>query len=149
MAQVEKQITINAPAEKVFGYLADLPRHSEWAKHPLKIEQTSEGQVGQGTTFRSVGHQFGRDNEDKLTVTEFVPNERIVFDCEASAGRLRHSFELQEADGGVQVKKTFEALESKFPFSLMLPILSMFAIPGDLAGDLQRIKGKLEESSPS
>lgn len=146
MARIEKQATINAPAEKVFSYLADFPRHSEWAQHELKIEQTSGEPVGQGTTFKSVGHAFGRDNEDKLTITEFVPNERIVFDCEASAGRLRHSFELQPPDGGVQLTKSFEALETRMPFTLLLPVLRAFVLPGALAADLRRIKEKVEGS---
>jgi len=144
---VEKQITINAPAEKVFSYLADLTRHSEWAQpgHRLEIEKTSDGPVGQGTVFRSVGHQFGR-NEDTVTITEYVPNQRIVYESAGNAGLMRHTFELAPAEGGVQVTKGFEAVQAKFPFSLFLPIVSAFVLPGALNGDLQRIKAKLEES---
>ena len=61
---IERQITINASLEKVFAYLADFTRHGEWAAHPLRIEQASQGPVGVGTSFTSVGHQFGRDTED-------------------------------------------------------------------------------------
>ena len=143
----EKQIVINAPAEKVFSYLADLTRHSEWAQpgHRLEIEKTSDGPIGQGTVFRSVGHQFGR-NEDTVTITEYVPNQRIVYQSDGKAGVMRHTFELTPADGGVQVTKGFEAVQAKFPFSLFLPIVSAFVLPGALNGDLQRIKAKLEES---
>ncbi len=75
----KQQITINAPAEKVFAYLADITKHPEWSKeeHKLQVEKTSQGPIGQGATFRSVGHQFGR-NEDTLTITEYVPSQRIV-----------------------------------------------------------------------
>ena len=150
MAGVEKQITIGAPAEKVFGYLADVPRHSEWAQpqHKLEIEKTSDGPVGQGTTFKSTGHQFGR-NEDTVTITEYVPNQRIVYESDGNAGLMRHSFELAPAEGGTRVTKGFEAVQAKFPFRLFLPVVSAFVLPGALNGDLQRIKEKLEESSPS
>ena len=143
----EKQITINAPAEKVFSYLADLTRHGEWAQaqHRLEIEKTSDGPIGQGTVFRSVGHQFGR-NEDTVTITEYVPNQRIVYESAGKAGLIRHSFDLAPAEGGVQVTKGFEAVQAKFPFSLFLPVVSAFVQPGALNGDLQRIKAKLEES---
>ena len=143
----EQQMVINAPAEKVFSYLADLTRHSEWAQpgHRLEIEKTSGGPIGQGTVFRSVGHQFGR-NEDTVTITEYVPNQRIVYESAGNAGLMRHTFELTPAEGGVQVTKGFEAVQAKFPFSLFLPIVSALVLPGALNGDLQRIKAKLEES---
>src|SRR3990172_6764766 len=120
----EQQMVINAPAEKVFSYLADLTRHSEWAQpgHRLEIEKTSDGPIGQGTVFRSVGHQFGR-NEDTVTITEYVPNQRIVYESAGKAGLIRHSFDLAPAEGGVQGTKGFEAVEAKFPFRLFLPIV--------------------------
>ena len=144
---VEKQITINAPADRVFSYLADVTRHSEWAQpgHRLEIEKTSDGPIGQGATFRSVGHQFGR-NEDTVTITEYVPNQRIVYQSAGNAGLIRHSFELAPAEGGVQVTKGFEPVKARFPFSVLLPIVSLFVLPGALGGDLQRIKAKVEGS---
>src|SRR3972149_3930304 len=143
----EKQIVINAPAEKVFSYLADLTRHSEWAQpgHRLEIEKTSGGPIGQGTVFRSVGHQFGR-NEDTVTITEYVPNQRIVYESAGNAGLMRHTFELTPAEGGGQGTRGFEAVQAEFPFSLFLPIVSAFVLPGALSGDLQRIKAKVEGS---
>ena len=142
-----QQITVQTAPEKVFTYLADLTRHGEWGKegHKLEIEKTSEGPVGKGSTFRSVGHQFGR-NEDTVTITEHVPNERIVYECEGNAGRIRHWFEISTGDGGVELTKGFEAVQAKFPFALFLPIASMFTLPGALKGDLERIKARLEGS---
>jgi uncharacterized protein YndB with AHSA1/START domain len=143
----EKSITINAPAEQVFAYVADITKHPEWAQpgHKLEIEKTSEGPVGQGSTFRSVGHQFGR-NEDTVTITEYAPNQRVVYEASGNAGLLRHTFELAPADGGSQLTKRFEAVQAKFPFSIFLPIVSAFVLPGALSGDLRRIKEKLEAS---
>ncbi len=142
---VEKQMVINAPVEQVFPYLADITRHAEWgqAGHKLEIEKTSEGPVGQGSTFRSIGHQFGR-NEDTVTITEYVPDQRIVYESEGSAGTIRHSFDLAPADGGVQVTKGFDVVQAKFPFSIFAPIVTAFLTPGNLQGDLQRIKEKIE-----
>ena len=143
---VEKTITINAPAEKVFGYIADFPRHSEWAQHKLRIEQTSQGPIGNGTTFKSVGHQMGRDSEDTVTITEFLANRKIAYEAEGKEGRFRHWIELQPGDGGTQVKKGFQVVKASFPFSLMMPIVTTFIVPGGLSGDLQRIKAKVEGS---
>ncbi len=140
-----QQITVQATPEKVFAYLADLTRHTEWAKegHKLEIEKTSEGPLGEGSVFHSVGYQFGR-NENTVTITEHVPNERIVYESEGNAGLIRHWFEISAGDDGVELTKGFEAVQAKFPFSLFLPIVSAFTLPGTLKGDLERIKAKLE-----
>lgn len=142
---IERQITIDAPAEKVFSYLADLTRHEEWAAHPLRIQQTSEGPVGPGTTFTSVGRQFGRDNEDKIIVTEIVPSEKIVFESEGRAGRFRHHFLLQEEDGGTRLTKGVELVKLSLLLRLLTPIVAVFRVTArGFDGDLERIKTKLE-----
>ena len=142
----EKQIVINASADKVFSYLAEFPRHSEWAQHKLKVEQTSQGPVGQGTTFKSVGHQFGRDNEDTVTITEFVPNQKIVYESMTKEGHFRHWVELKPADGGVQLAKGAQVLKMNFPLNVMFAIIGPFILPAGLNGDLKRIKAKVEGS---
>ncbi len=43
MPQAARQITISAPADRVFGYVADLTRHPVWAGHVTEIRQTSTG----------------------------------------------------------------------------------------------------------
>ncbi len=150
MSVTERQIEIKAPVEKVFGYLADFSRHPEWAEHDLKIEKTSEGPVGVGSTFSSVGHQMGRDNENKVSVVEFVANEKIVFGSEGERLRMRHHILTQPVDGGTRVTKGVEALQLPFPLSLLFPVLRLVGvIGGGLGGDLNRIKAKLEEGAPA
>lgn len=142
---VTKETTINAPVEQVFNYVADISRHGEWGKaeHKLEVKKTSDGPVGQGSTFQSVGHQFGR-NEDTVTITEYVPNQKVVYESEGSAGLIRHTFELTPGDGGVRVAKTFDAVKPKFPLSVLWPIVSTFLLPGNLQADLDHIKANLE-----
>ena len=141
----EQRITISAGAEAVFTYVADISKHGEWAAagHKLSVEKTSEGTVGQGSTFRSVGHQFG-ENIDTVTITEFVPNERVVYESEGKAGVIRHSFALTPSGDGVELTKTFDAITTKMPFTIFLPLAKLLTVPGGLRGDLERIKGKME-----
>ena len=147
MGRVEQSITINASPEAAFNYVADIDKHVEWAQpgHKLSIEKTSEGAVGQGSTFASVGHQFG-ENNDTVTITEFVPNERVVYESEGNAGVIRHSFELSASEEGVELTKTFDPVSTKMPFTILAPIAKLLSVPGTLRGDLGRIKEKLEAS---
>ena len=144
MAAIEKRTTIGVSAEKVFAYLADFPRHSEWADVPLKIEQTSDGPVGQGTTFKSVGHQLGRDFEGEVTITEFAPNEKLAFEAKGDAFHFRHHLLLHEEDGRTHLTKGTEPLRLSFPFSLLSPLLNTLILPRGLDADLRRIRAKLE-----
>ena len=147
MARVEQSMEISASPEAVFNYVADITKHSEWAQpgHKLAIEKTSEGPVGQGSTFSSVGHQFG-ENHDTVTIAEFVQNERVVYNAEGSAGVIQHSFELSASGDGVELTKTFDPLSTKMPFTIFAPIAKLLSVPGSLRGDLERIKEQLEAS---
>ena len=143
----QQQITINAPQEKVFNYLADISKHGEWGNpsQKLQVEKTSEGPIGQGSTFRSTGQQFGRQ-EDTVTITEYVPNQRIVFESQGKAGVLRHTIEIAPSGDGVAVTKGYEIVKAAFPFMLFVPIVTTFVAPGAIKSDLERIKAKMEGS---
>ena len=143
MPAIERSIQIQRPAAEVFAYLADFSRHHEWAAHRLEVQQTSEGSVSEGTTFRSIGHQGGLNFKNENVVTELVPNERIAFESEAAAGRFRNAFVLREDDGHTLLVKRVGVVRAK---ALLGPILALF-LPlagGALDKDLRRIKAKLE-----
>jgi len=48
MKRFEDQIDIAAPATRVFDYVADFTRHSEWAGNGLGVTKTSDGPVPWG-----------------------------------------------------------------------------------------------------
>lgn len=150
MPRVERHITVSTPPGKVFGYVSDFSRHPEWAAHSLRIQQTSEGPIGVGATFTSVGHQLGRDNEDRVTVTELAPAEKIVYECEGGGGLIRHWIALRRESDGTALSKGIEPLTLRFPFSVLFPVLNVAGVIGrGLDADLQRIKAKLEEAQPA
>lgn len=145
MAVIERQITINAPPERVFAYLSDISRHAEWAGHSLKVEKTSEGPVAVGSTFSTVGHQLGRDFEAEVRITELVSNEKLAFEAEGKDFHFSHHFLLRSENGGTRLTKGGEAKRLGFPFGLLLPLLSALGVVArGLDGDLQRIKARLE-----
>lgn len=143
MAIIERQTTVNAPAEKVFSYVSDIPRHGEWAAHKLEIEPSSQGQIAVGSSFNSVGHEMGT-HRGKVTVTELVPNSKLVYEAEDDTGRFRHHFMLEEEGGATRVTKGVEPLRLSLLFKILSPVALAFMVPRGLDGDLQRIKGKLE-----
>jgi uncharacterized protein YndB with AHSA1/START domain len=142
-----QSIAINAPQEAVFAYVADISKHGEWSNpsQKLQVEKTSEGSIGVGAAFKSTGEQFGKQH-DVVRITEYVPNQKVVYESEGNAGLIRHVFEVSPTGTGVQLTKTFEAVKPKFPLNVMLPIINGFIQPGALKSDLGRIKANLEGS---
>lgn len=77
MAKVEKTITINAPVEKVFGYIretANLPEIWPNLKEVKDVRRLPNG----GASFRWVYIMAGMRFEGTSQDAEFVPNQRIV-----------------------------------------------------------------------
>ncbi len=102
--------------------------------------------MGVGSTFVSVGRQFGRENENHITVVEFIPSEKIVFESEGRAGRFRHYF-IMKKDGGItSLIKRAEIIQASLALRLLSPIFAALRVTGRVFdGDLRRIKAKLEE----
>lgn len=48
-----RSILIQAPADVVYEYVCDFPRHTEWNHQPTEIKKISDGPVGVGTVFRA------------------------------------------------------------------------------------------------
>jgi uncharacterized protein YndB with AHSA1/START domain len=141
----ERSIKIDAPVQTVFAYVSDISRHSEWAQHELKLEQTSSGAIQVGATFHSVGHQLGREFESEVRITEFVPGEKLAFESEGKDFHFAHHFLLQSEDGGTRLTKGGEAKRVGFPFNLALPVLSALGVLNrNLDRDLAAIKANIE-----
>jgi uncharacterized protein YndB with AHSA1/START domain len=147
MMAATQQIVINAPADLVFAYVSDITKHPEWTNpgHKVEIKKTSEGPVAQGSTFEHTGQQFG-EQHDIVTIKEFVPPQRLVYEADGSAGLIRHIVTLAPAEGGTQVTKTFEIVKPKFPLNILAPLVNAFLQPAAIRKDLGRMKAKLEGS---
>jgi uncharacterized membrane protein len=76
MARVERSITIDAPVEKVFAYIDNPVNELEWFPGLMEVGDVTGKGVGARShfTYKMIGIRL----EGESTVTEYVPNERIV-----------------------------------------------------------------------
>ena len=148
MGTIERQTSIKASDAVVFTYLSDVNNHAQWAGHQLEVTPKSAGPIEVGSAFETVGHQFG-EQPGTVTITELVPNSKIVYESDGKVGHFRHGFVIKDnGDGTSLVTKTMEMIEVKsLPLKVLRPIVSSFIAPKGLDGDLQRIKEKLETAS--
>ena len=88
-------IIIERPIEEVWSFVTDLSKHSEWCAEGEKMQQTSPGPLGVGSTCLAAtpkGNNTGR-------VDEYEPNRKVTF--EATTG----------LEKGTKVSYTFEPIE--------------------------------------
>jgi uncharacterized protein YndB with AHSA1/START domain len=86
MRPIKVGITIDAPRERVFDYLADIANHIEFSDHYLKefrLERLDSTGVGAAARFRFA---FGSSLWGEAVITELERPHRIVL--EGQAGRL-------------------------------------------------------------
>ena len=77
MARIEESVEINCPIEKAFAYTTDARNWSKWNTALPEAEQTSEGPVGIGSTFKGTAHLMGRSMAWTAKVTDYEANKKF------------------------------------------------------------------------
>ncbi len=105
MGEIEVRVVIQAPADTVFGFIADLETHPRYAEFCKKVEYTSNQREGVGATFRQVVHRMGHTHEVRSTIVRWEPPRRIVWVNDTPRGprSMEISYELSEGPAGVEV----------------------------------------------
>ncbi len=142
MSRWEETIAIQAPADKVFGYVSDFARHGEWGGFGLQVSRADSGPIVVGTVFSTVAKQFGTQRETS-TVSEMSAPTQFGWMSVGTLGKVHHMFSLAESGGATTVTKSAEFVEAT-----MLAKITGFKlsrdIPKGLRSDLAKIKAALE-----
>ena len=112
---VSVERVIPAPAEAIFGLVADASRHPEFdgSGAVRKVKPGAPGQLGAGSTFGMSMH-VGTNYSMVNTVIEFEPNRRIAWQTRPGgfAGRFVGGriwrYELEPTDGGTLVRESWD-----------------------------------------
>ena len=113
MAKIERNITINAPVEEVFAYVEDPMSQLEYLPSMVEVKDVT-GQ-GAGAHYRWTYKMAGVRFEGESTMTEYVPNERMV--VQSKGGILSTwTWIFAAEDGGTKVNLTVE-------YTIPVPVL--------------------------
>src|SRR4030042_3092323 len=77
MARFAESIEIKCPIDKVFAYTTDAKNWPKWQSFIAEAEQTSQGPVNIGTTFKGVSRMMGRSMGWTAIVTEYESNKKL------------------------------------------------------------------------
>jgi len=128
----QSTIQVHAPIEQVYRYLADLPRHAEWAQSVERLELVQAGDSsGVGAVYRTAERQaWQTDRAPRAALTrgvagttmcemvELTPNRRIAWRAWAPVPGVKHTgayaFELaSDGNGGTRLTQS-AALEDNW-----------------------------------
>ena len=113
MKRFEDQISIDAPIGHVYDYVADFPRHAEWAGNGLEVTKSTEGPVAVGSVFSTTAKQFGTQREQS-TITEVSPGSAFAWESKGALGLARHRFSLAGDGASTTLTKSAEIVEPTF-----------------------------------
>jgi uncharacterized protein YndB with AHSA1/START domain len=89
--------TIDAPAERVYGYLADMHQHPHFLPPAFSDFQVEQGGVGEGTVTSFTVTAGGRTRNYRMRVTEPAPG-RTLMESDANSS-LVTTFNVEPQDG--------------------------------------------------
>jgi uncharacterized membrane protein len=142
MKRWEDSITIAAPASKIYAFVSDFTKHSEWGGHSLQATKVGDGPVAVGTKYATTAKLLGTQREES-TITDMSSPSTFAWDSVGALGKVHHWFALSEQGGSTTVTKGAEFVTPKF-----LAKMTMFKIskdiPAGLRSDLANIKSKME-----
>ena len=142
MAKVEASVVINRPVDEVFAYMADVRNWSQWNSGMLEGEQTSEGPMGVGTTFRGVNQFMGRRMEWTSEVSEYEPNRKMGQKITSGPMSIEQSLTFEPVEGGTRFTLVGEGETGGF-FKLAEPIVNR-TMQRQMEGNLANLKDILE-----
>jgi uncharacterized protein YndB with AHSA1/START domain len=139
----EHTVVIERSVEAVFAFTTAPNNESLWQSTSLETEQTSEGEVDVGTTFRNTSKFLGRRIESTYQVTENDPPHkqcaRIISGPIPGVG----CYLFEPADGGsTRFTQNFETEVGGF-FRLAEPLVAR-AIRRQMEADMATLKDLLE-----
>ena len=141
MARAELGVTIKRPVEEVFAAMSDASKNTQWVSAVSEVTKTSDGPIGVGTTYHSVGRFLGRRIESDITYTEFEPVRSYAFES-TTPFPLTATFTYESVADGTRVEQVVEAEPGGF-FKLVGPLL-VTAAKRQFQNDLDTLRDFME-----
>jgi uncharacterized protein YndB with AHSA1/START domain len=142
---IRAKIQIDAPPERVFEILSDIPGHGAWAnqKAGLQVKPVSDGPLSVGSMFKSEQKFAGKHAAADIKVTQLAAPTTLAFEAHQGGKKpvtYTSTFALTPSGGGTLVERTLEP----DPSGLMVAIAKP-AIRADMMKALKNLKTKVEE----
>ena len=140
---------INAPADKVWAVISDIPGSAATLSGIDSIQMLSDGPYGEGTRWKEARTMMGRSETVEMWVSQTDPPRSTTVKALQGGADYTSRFTLAERDGGTDLTLTFGA-ELVSPSRRSRLAMALFGKLGmritrrALAKDLAEIAAKAE-----
>ena len=141
-------VTIAAPPERVWPWIADITKHAEWSPKPYRVELVSGEPNAVGSHYRSVGWVPPNDgnHENDVEITQVVPMTRVALEATDQSGTFTNTFDLKAVGSSTEVTFLIVFPQMKGMSAIMVPILFPLVGMSDIKKRMQLLKQKAEST---
>lgn len=168
----QTSVTIQAPVEQVYAYLADFERHPEWVENLSKVTQITSGPVGVGTTFKTeegpppasasaklkmmvhfmTGVFSGAKPYSEAKITALETNHRIAWQAGIPKGAgffnfAEWEFEFEPQGSATHLTQRFHWQPQEPAAERMVATVGAAGLERSCAVSLAQLKRRLEQST--
>ena len=103
MINLDFSTLIDRPVKDVITFVADPNNMSKWNSAVVSIQQTTPGEVGVGTKFKTVGEVMGRRLEGELQVQNYEPESKCGFQLNAGPMQMNMTLLFKTVGTGTKI----------------------------------------------
>jgi uncharacterized protein YndB with AHSA1/START domain len=122
MIELEVSTNIDAPVEEVFAFSTNNENDPRWMDEVKKVEKTSHGPLGVGSTFINYVEFMGRTFDDSHELIEYEPNKKMTIIQRTGPVPFKATYLYEASDPGTRFSMQIEA-ESKGSFKVAAPLV--------------------------
>ena len=108
MAIIEESILIKSPVEQVFAYVTDVANLTRWVADMVEAEQTSQGPMGTGTTFKGANKIVGKRMPWTSRVTQYEINKKWGATSTSDSTVIDEIISFDSADVGTKLTAKYD-----------------------------------------
>jgi uncharacterized protein YndB with AHSA1/START domain len=141
------EVTIDAPVERVWPWVAELGKHAAFSPKPYSMEWIQGEPNAVGSRYRSVGSVPGdkhRVNEGEIV--ENRPMERFAFRAQDKDGSYADTFTLEPVGEGTKVTFRLDFVEMNGMAAFMVPVVFPLVGKRDIRARMALLKARVEAS---
>jgi uncharacterized protein YndB with AHSA1/START domain len=138
-------VIVRKSPEVVFDYLADISKHGEWSPKAYTATKVTDGTVGVGTKYRSVGWlPNDSKHENEVEVTAFERPRRFAWTATDQGQAFKSEFTLTPTNGGTRVERVTDMPKPTGFLGVVFPVIFTFLVKPDIQKGLNAFRDKAE-----
>ena len=145
MARIEDNIVIKHSVDKVFAYTTDAKNWSKWQSFIPEAEQTSQGPLSIGTTFKGVSRVMGRSMKWTAVATEYESNKKWAKNIASGDVEIEEHMTYSPVEGGTAFTIVYNMKAGGF-IKFLLPMMAR-SMSKETKKSLGNLKTILESST--